>query len=132
MYSIMGVQGKKALIADDDPAILRLVAYCLGGMGLAVNVASDGKEALDLFRADEPDIVILDVMMPEMSGWEVCRAIRESSTKPVLMISARREEKDVSRSKECGANAHLAKPLPLRELMSQVRGLLDGAQPEGA
>ncbi|NPV09950.1 MAG: response regulator [Anaerolineae bacterium] len=124
----MGIEGKKALVADDDPAILRLVAYYLGGMGLAVSVASNGREALDSFRADEPDIVILDVMMPGMSGWEVCRAIRETSAIPVLMISARRDEKDVRRSRECGADVHLSKPLPLKELTTQVQGLLDSAR----
>lgn len=126
----MSLKGKRVLIADDDPAFLRLIAFSMARLGLSVTTAVDGREALDSFCAEGPDIVILDIMMPGMCGWDVCRHIRSVSSTPVLMISARGEEDDRARSLESGATAHLAKPLPIRQLVQQVQGLLTDADPE--
>ena len=129
MLVMMTLKDKTVLIADDDPAFLRLIAFSMSQLGLSVVTARDGLSAWDTFATLDPDLVILDIMMPGMSGWDVCRRIRERSATPVVMISARQEEQDRARSLNSGANAHLNKPLPLRQLVEQVQGLLSNIDP---
>ena len=126
---MMNLKSKTVLIADDDPAFLRLVSFSVAQLGVCVFTASDGLAALDTFSVLDPDLVILDIMMPGLGGWEVCRLIRERSSTPVLMISARQEPADFAQSLDVGANAHLSKPLPIGELVQQVQGLLEAVDP---
>ncbi|NLT41296.1 MAG: response regulator [Anaerolineae bacterium] len=126
---MMNLKSKTVLIADDDPAFLRLVSFSVAQLGVCVFTATDGLAALDTFSVLDPDLVILDIMMPGLGGWEVCRLIRERSSTPVLMISARQEPADLAQSLDVGATAHLSKPLPIGELVQQVQGLLGVVDP---
>lgn len=94
----------KILVVDDDPALLPLIEYTFAKEGYEVYCAGDGKQALREFFAHHPDLVILDVMMPRMDGWETCRRIREVSEAPIIMLTARGEEEDLVRGLEYGAD----------------------------
>jgi len=121
------------LVADDDLEILALVARHLERLGARVLEASDGEEALETARAEKPDLIVLDVMMPGMSGWEVCRAVREEPdlkhTK-VLMLTGIGERLNEMTSPLYGADAFLDKPFDLDELRAQVEDLLGGGDTE--
>jgi len=114
------------LVADDDLEILALVARHLERTGARILEASDGEEALETARAEKPDLIVLDVMMPGMSGWEVCRAVRDDdelkSTK-VLMLTGIGERLNEMTSPLYGADAFLDKPFDLDELRDQVEQL---------
>ena len=115
------------LAADDDVEILTLVVRQLKRMDAIVLEASDGEEALKIARRERPDLVILDVMMPGMSGWEVCRAIRDDATiaaTPVLMLTGIGERLNEMTSPLYGADDHLDKPFDFDELGVRVRALL--------
>ncbi len=94
----------KILVVDDDPALLPLIEYTFTKEGYEVYCASDGKQALREFFAHHPDLVILDVMIPRLDGWETCRRIREVSEAPIIMLTARGEEEDLVRGLEYGAD----------------------------
>jgi DNA-binding response OmpR family regulator len=116
------------LAADDDVEILTLVVRQLKRMDANILEASDGEEALKTARRERPDLIILDVMMPGMSGWEVCRAIREDAsiaTTPVLMLTGIGERLNEMTSPLYGADDHLDKPFDFEELGQRVRALLD-------
>lgn len=116
------------LAADDDVEILTLVVRQLKRMDANVLEASDGEDALKIARREHPDLVILDVMMPGMSGWEVCRAIREDAsiaTTPVLMLTGIGERLNEMTSPLYGADDHLDKPFDFDELGQRVRALLE-------
>jgi DNA-binding response OmpR family regulator len=117
------------LVADDDLEILALVARHLERLGARILEASDGEEALEMARAEKPDLIVLDVMMPGMSGWEVCRAVREEPSlkeTKVLMLTGIGERLNEMTSPLYGADAGLAKPFDLDELRTQVEQLLGG------
>ena len=120
----------KILVADDDPDLLDLVAYALSQTGYLVVKASDGTEALANFEAEAPDMVILDINMPGMTGFEVCSAIRGRSTVPVMMLTARGEEQDLVRALDLGADDYLTKPFSPRTLLARVKALLRRARLE--
>ena len=120
----------KILVADDDPDLLDLVAYALSQTGYLVVKASDGTEALSSFEAEAPDMVILDINMPGMTGFEVCSAIRGRSTVPVMMLTARGEEQDLVRALDLGADDYLTKPFSPRTLLARVKALLRRARLE--
>jgi DNA-binding response OmpR family regulator len=120
----------KILVADDDPDLLDLVAYALSQTGYLVVKASDGTEALAGFEAEAPDMVILDINMPGMTGFEVCSAIRGRSTVPVMMLTARGEEQDLVRALDLGADDYLTKPFSPRTLLARVKALLRRARLE--
>jgi DNA-binding response OmpR family regulator len=120
----------KILVADDDPDLLDLVAYALGQTGYLVVKASDGTAALSAFEAEAPDMVILDINMPGMTGFEVCSAIRSRSTVPVMMLTARGEEQDLVRALDLGADDYLTKPFSPRTLLARVKALLRRARLE--
>jgi len=120
----------KILVADDDPDLLDLVAYALGQTGYLVVKASDGTAALSAFEAEAPDLVILDINMPGMTGFEVCSAIRSRSTVPVMMLTARGEEQDLVRALDLGADDYLTKPFSPRTLLARVKALLRRARLE--
>ena len=112
------------LIVDDEPRIRDFVRMNLEMEHYRVIEASDGGEALEQLREHLPDLVILDVMMPEMDGFEALRAIREVSTVPVIMLTVRQDERDRIRGLDLGADDYIAKPFNPRELLSRVRALL--------
>ena len=112
------------LIVDDEPRIRDFVRMNLEMEHYRVIEARDGVEALEQLREHLPDLVILDVMMPEMDGFEALRAIREVSTVPVIMLTVRQDERDRIRGLDLGADDYIAKPFNPRELLSRVRALL--------
>ncbi len=114
----------KILLADDDPSLREVVRYTLDRAGYQVVEASDGKKALELFGRLSPDLVVLDVTMPELDGLEVCRAIRARSQVPILFLSSRGEEVDKVLGLELGGDDYLVKPFSPRELASRVKALL--------
>jgi two-component system, OmpR family, alkaline phosphatase synthesis response regulator PhoP len=116
------------LIADDNPQILELLEAYLESLPIDVRLAGDGQEALDAVAAACPDLVLLDVMMPKRSGFEVCRMLKSDerySNLPVMMITALNESGDIERARECGADDFLSKPVNKIELLDRVRRLLN-------
>lgn len=116
---------KKIIVADDEELILKLVSDFLRNEGYEPLTASDGEQALNLF-AENPDtaLLILDIMMPEVDGWEVCRRIRETSTVPIIMLTARSQEFDELMGFEAGADDYVTKPCSPSVLMKRVAALL--------
>ncbi len=121
----------RVLVVDDDPGIVKVVRAYLEQAGFDVLVASDGKKALHIARHDKPDLVVLDLMLPEMDGWDVCRALRKESDVPIIMLTARVEETDKLVGLELGADDYVTKPFSPRELAARVRSVLrrSGAMP---
>jgi DNA-binding response OmpR family regulator len=118
------------LVADDDADILALVTFRLERSGCRVLRAADGTQALDLARQLKPDLAVLDVMMPGLSGLEVARALREDERTrelPVILLTARVRDSDVEAGLEAGATSYVRKPFSPRELWSHVEALLPGA-----
>jgi DNA-binding response OmpR family regulator len=118
---------KKVLIADDEPNIVTSLEYLMSKAGYEVEVAHDGEAALALVERFRPDLVLLDVMMPRQSGYEVCRAMRSRSDLrhiKIVMLSAKGREAEVSKGLSLGADAYVTKPFSNRELMAQVAALL--------
>jgi DNA-binding response OmpR family regulator len=115
---------QRVLVVDDEPAILELVSFNLRKEGYVVLTASDGNAALTVFRAEKPDLVILDLMIPEPDGYEVCRQIRAESSIPVIMLTAKTEERDRVRGLDTGADDYVVKPFSPRELLARVRAVL--------
>lgn len=116
------------LVVDDEPSITEFVSYNLRKEGYAVEVASDGPSALTLALSEPFDLIILDIMLPGMDGYEVCRRIRAKSDVPVLFLSARDSELDKVVGLELGADDYLAKPFGVRELVARVKALLRRTQ----
>jgi two-component system alkaline phosphatase synthesis response regulator PhoP len=118
----------RILVVDDDPGIVKLVRGYLEQVGFEVAVAYDGKKAMQIARNDRPDLVILDLMLPEMDGWDVCRALRKESDVPIIMLTARVEESDKLIGLELGADDYVTKPFSPRELVARVRSVLRRAE----
>ena len=114
----------RVLVVDDDPGIVKVVRAYLEREGFQVLVAFDGKKAMHIFRHDKPDLVVLDLMLPEMDGWDVCRALRKESEVPIIMLTARVEETDKLIGLELGADDYVTKPFSPRELVARVRTVL--------
>ena len=112
------------LVVDDDPGVLDVVAFTLRREGFDVDEERDGAKALDAARARDYDIVILDVMLPQMSGTEVCRALRAESDVPIVMLTARDAERDRVLGLDVGADDYVTKPFSSAELLSRVRAIL--------
>ena len=112
---------KHILIVDDDPAILRLLNTNLKARGYEVTTATNGEESLEAVQSDFIDLIILDIMMPKVDGVEVCRRIREWSNIPIIILSARGDEKDKVRCLELGADDYLTKPFGIAELMARIK-----------
>lgn len=118
------------LIVEDDKRTASLVALYLEREGFQTVVASDGLQALELVKRDKPAFVILDLMLPRLDGWGVCRQIRRTSDVPILMLTARGEEIDRVSGLTLGADDYLAKPFSPRELVARVKAILRRARPE--
>lgn len=113
------------LVVDDDEKITSMLRRSLAFEGYDVTTAGDGRQGLQAMMKAEPDLIVLDVMMPDVDGWEVCRRIRESGSKvPVLMLTAKDEVTDRVKGLDLGADDYLVKPFALEELLARVRALL--------
>jgi two-component system response regulator MprA len=113
------------MVIDDDAKITSMLKRSLAFEGYAVTTAANGQEGLKLLLQEEPNVIILDVMMPQLDGWEVCRRIRESgSAVPILMLTAKDEVSDRVKGLDLGADDYLVKPFALEELLARVRSLL--------
>lgn len=116
-------KAKKILIVDDEERMRRILTDYLRIKGYDTVEAADGAEALRLFTQENPDMVLLDVMMPVMDGWEVCRRLRQTSRVPILMLTARGEEEDELNGFALGADEYIAKPFSLKILLARVESL---------
>jgi two-component system response regulator MtrA len=114
----------RILLVEDDPSIREITAIGLTAAGFAVTTAPDGVEALERFRAEPFDLVLLDVMLPRLDGYEVCRQIRRVSTVPVVMLTARADTMDVVVGLEAGADDYVRKPFEVPELIARIRAAL--------
>lgn len=115
----------KILVVDDEESIVKLVSFNLNKEGFQTIAARDGNEAWDVIQRDKPGLVVLDVMLPEMDGFSLCRLLRqEGSTIPILMLTAKDEEIDKILGLEIGADDYLTKPFSPRELVARVRAIL--------
>ena len=114
----------KILVADDELNIVRLLRLYLRNEGYDIVAAGDGREALDRFHSESPDLVLLDLMMPELGGFEVCSEIRKVSSVPVLMLTARSEDVDKIVGLEMGADDYITKPFNPREVVARVKAAL--------
>jgi two-component system response regulator RegX3 len=118
----------KVLLVEDESALSESISYNLLREGFSVVTAADGERAMDRFRAERPAIVILDLMLPKMSGLDVCRAIRLESQVPILILTAKDAESDKVAGLELGADDYVTKPFSMRELVSRVRAHLRRAE----
>jgi DNA-binding response OmpR family regulator len=116
------------LCVDDDPHLLRLVSRNLELEGYAVLTASDGEQALAVFKEQQPDLILLDVMMPRLDGFSVCQRVREYSGVPIILLTARGQDQDKVRGLDLGADDYLTKPFSIEELLARVRAVLRRAQ----
>ena len=116
--------GQKILVVDDEKSIADIIAYNLQKEGYEVLVAYDGEEALDIIFSKDPDLILLDIMMPKIDGFQVCRKVREKKETPIVMLTARAEEVDKVLGLELGADDYVTKPFSVRELMARVKANL--------
>jgi DNA-binding response OmpR family regulator len=125
---------KTILIADDEPNIVAAIEFLLQQSGYEVRVAHNGEEALELIETCIPDLVLLDVMMPKKSGYEVCTRIRERADWrhiKVVMLSAKGRDAEVNKGLSMGADLYVTKPFSTRELMAKIKGLLEPGSQQG-
>ena len=114
----------KLLIVDDDPNICEMLRLHLENEGYKVKTANNGAEGVNFFKIYEPDLVLLDIMMPKKDGWQVCREIREISPKPVIMITAKGDVFDKVLGLELGADDFIVKPFDMKELSARIKAVL--------
>jgi len=119
---------KKILVADDEKKIVGIVKAYLERDGYSVIVAYDGRLALHMARSEAPDLIVLDLMLPEVSGWDVCRTLRTESNVPIIMLTARDDDSDKIVGLELGADDYVVKPFNPKELVSRVRAVLRRAE----
>jgi two-component system, OmpR family, response regulator ResD len=127
-----GREGDTALVVEDEASIQSLVRLYLEQAGFRVVAARDGQTGLDLHAREHPVLVVLDVMLPVVDGLEVCRRIRQNSSTPILMLTARRTEDDRVAGLDLGADDYLTKPFSPREFMARVRAIMRRAAPPSA
>lgn len=121
---------QKVLVVEDDAAIREALTYNLGREGYEVEAVGDGAAAVAAVRKDEPSLVVLDLMLPELDGFDVTRALRKESKVPILMLTARDDEIDRVLGLELGADDYLTKPFSMRELLARVKAMLRRVQME--
>jgi two-component system cell cycle response regulator len=117
----------KVLIADDNPQILELLEAYLEPLGVRVLLATNGQAALAAVEREQPDLLLLDIMMPQRSGYQVCRALKDDpryADIPIIMVTALNEVGDIERARECGADDFLSKPVNKKELLERAANLL--------
>jgi DNA-binding response OmpR family regulator len=132
MIAPMDLAGRAILVVEDDRKTAAAVRLYLQSAGCEVAVAHDGRQALEAARARRPDLVVLDVMLPEVDGLSVCRTLREEGDVPVILLTARTTEEDKLRGLDLGADDYVTKPFSPRELVARVRAVLRRAGPPEA
>jgi DNA-binding response OmpR family regulator len=120
----MEYMNSKILIVEDDPNLLEALKYNVRKEGHDVISAVDGVQALEVARRDKPDLILLDIMLPKMSGFEVCRILRKEMIVPILMLTARDDEVDKVVGLDLGADDYITKPFSMRELLARIRAML--------
>lgn len=123
------MNGTKVLVADDDPNVCEIIRLYFAKQQIELLEANNGRQALELVDSDSPDVVILDVMMPQMDGFEVCREIRKKSDVPIIMLTAKEEEFDRVLGLELGADDYVTKPFSPRELVARIKAIFRRIQP---
>ena len=118
----------KVLVVEDDHNLLTMLKYNLQKDGYDVTTAIDGAEAVETARKEKPDLIILDIMLPKINGFEVCRILRKDMIVPILMLTAKTEETDKVVGLEIGADDYMTKPFSMRELLARVRAMLRRAK----
>ena len=118
----------KILVVEDDRNLLDVLKYNLDKEGYDVLTAADGIEALDAARSKKPDLIVLDIMLPRLDGFEVCRILRREMTVPILMLTAKAEETDKVVGLELGADDYMTKPFSIREFLARIRAMLRRAE----
>ena len=125
----------RILLVDDEPSIIKMAGKRLEVAGFEVSVALDGQEALQKAQSEVPDLIILDLMLPKLNGYEVCALLKKDPRYqkiPIVMFSARTQEKDEKEAMNCGANLYLHKPFQSQELIDRIRSLISaGRETEG-
>ena len=124
------MEGKQILIIDDDAGLVKLMKLVFEGKGAEVATATGGEEGLRLLWQRRPDLVILDIMMPQMNGWEVCRRIRELSDVPLIFLTALQQEEDIVRGLSLGADDYVGKPMKPAVLLARANALLRRRTPQ--
>jgi DNA-binding response OmpR family regulator len=114
----------RALVVDDEPQMVGLVAYALETQGFEVIMAYDGPQALEKIESAQPDLVVLDVMLPTLDGFEVCRRVRETTTTPIMLLTARKEDEDIIQGLELGADDYMTKPFNPREVALRAQAIV--------
>lgn len=124
----------KLLVIDDDVAVTDLLSLLLRSQGFEVSATNNSAEGLSMIRELEPDLVVLDLMMPEMDGWEVCRSVRQFSQVPIIILSALNDPSMIASVLDAGADDYLTKPTPSRVLVAHINRLTkrNGSQPSSA
>ena len=122
----------RVLIVDDEPSILASMTTLLRGRGYEVLTAMSGRGALDVFERDRPDLIVLDLGLGDIDGIEICRLIRDGSATPIIVLSARGEERDKVAALDAGADDYVTKPFGTEELMARIRVALRRLEPAGA
>ncbi len=115
---------ERILVVEDEPALQETLAYNLGRQGYLVDATSDGQSALRLARQTSPDLIVLDIMLPTMDGFEVCRLLRQEMNVPILMLTARDDEIDRVIGLEMGADDYITKPFSMREFLARIKAHL--------
>ena len=115
---------KKVLVIDDDTLLVRLIEHHFAEEGFEVLKAYTGREGLSLVRSLAPDLIILDIVLPDVSGWEICQLVRQISKVPIVMLTVKEEEEDIVRALEYGADDYIAKPVGMKELVARVQAIL--------
>jgi two-component system OmpR family response regulator len=116
--------GNTILIVEDDETLLDVLSYNLSKEGYTIVAATEGVQAIEVARSEKPDLIILDIMLPKLDGFEVCRILRKEMTVPILMLTAKVEEVDKVVGLEIGADDYMTKPFSLRELLARVKAML--------
>ncbi len=122
----------KILVTEDDRNLQETIRYNLVQEGYKVSVAADGAEALEIARREKPDLIILDIMLPKIDGFEVCRILRKEMNVPIIMLTARSGETDKITGLDTGADDYMTKPFSIRELLARVRAMLRREKITGA
>ncbi len=120
---------RSVLLVEDDPRVRRVLRLALEDEGFSITEAADGEQCLERFEEVAPDIVLLDLMLPDRDGFSVCREVRRRSDVPVIMVTARTDSHDVVAGLESGADDYVTKPLVAKELAARIRALLRRAEP---
>ena len=123
---------KKALVVEDDGNIAELLRLYLEKDGFEVAIASDGGTGVRLAQSENPDVILLDIMLPVLDGWQICRKVRENSRVPIIMLTAKGETYDKVNGLEMGADDYIVKPFEVKELLARIHAVMRRTEPEAA